>query len=40
MKREAHREPHGFFGKLTHQQWDQLHMRHAELHLSFLVTDE
>ena len=40
LKREAHREPHGFFGKLTHQQWDQLHLRHAELHLSFLVPEE
>ena len=25
------------FGKLTHDEWKNLHQRHAELHLSFLI---
>jgi hypothetical protein len=28
---------HPLFGKLTHEEWTQLHLRHAELHLSFAV---
>ena len=27
---------HSLFGSITDEQWTQLHMRHAELHLSFL----
>jgi hypothetical protein len=27
--------PNPMFGKLTHQQWIELNLRHAELHLSF-----
>jgi uncharacterized protein DUF1569 len=27
--------PHPVFGRLTHQEWEQLHLRHSELHLSF-----
>ncbi|GAB4190107.1 MAG: hypothetical protein Kow00105_04460 [Phycisphaeraceae bacterium] len=27
------------FGKLTHDQWEQLHCRHAELHFSFIQPD-
>jgi hypothetical protein len=26
---------HPVLGKLTHDQWKQIHLRHAELHLSF-----
>jgi hypothetical protein len=33
----AERALHPAFGKLSPQEWDQLHMRHAELHLSFIV---
>jgi hypothetical protein len=29
--------PHPVFGKLTQQEWLQLHLRHAEMHLSFAV---
>lgn len=29
-------DPHPLFGKITHEEWKQLHLRHAELHLSFL----
>lgn len=28
---------HPILGRLTHAQWTQLHLRHAELHLSFAV---
>ena len=28
---------HPILGKLTHDEWRQLHLRHAELHLSFAV---
>ncbi len=31
-------QPSPLFGALTHDQWVQLHCRHAELHLSFLHT--
>lgn len=34
-----HRAPHAVLGRLTAQEWDQLHLRHAELHLSFLVPE-
>jgi len=29
--------PHPVLGKLTHKEWTQMHLRHAELHLSFAV---
>lgn len=29
-------EPSPFLGELSHEEWEQLHCRHAELHLSFL----
>lgn len=28
--------PHPLFGRLSHEQWKTLHIRHAELHFSFL----
>ncbi|WP_435016291.1 DUF1569 domain-containing protein [Tundrisphaera sp. TA3] len=31
--------PHPLFGRLTHDEWMALHLRHAELHLSFLHPD-
>ena len=31
---------HPAFGALTHEQWVQLHLRHAELHLSFVVPND
>ena len=30
-------KPNPVFGPLTHEQWIQLNLRHAELHLGFLV---
>lgn len=33
--------PHPVFGKLAREEWIQLHIRHAELHMSFVVpTDQ
>ena len=29
--------PSPLFGPMTHEQWEQLHCRHAEMHLSFLL---
>jgi Protein of unknown function (DUF1569) len=30
---------HPVFGRITHDEWMQLHLRHAELHLSFAAAD-
>ena len=38
LKAEAPDKPHLVFGQLTHDQWINSHLRHAELHMSF-VTD-
>ena len=37
LKTEPQRKPSPVLGELTRDQWDQLHCRHCELHLSFLV---
>jgi hypothetical protein len=37
LKREDQRLPSPAFGVMTREEWDRLHCRHAELHLSFLV---
>ena len=39
MKTESQRKPSSFLGALTREQWDQLHCRHCELHLSFLIPE-
>jgi hypothetical protein len=39
MKAEPQRHPSPFLGELTREQWEQLHCRHCELHLSFLLPD-
>jgi hypothetical protein len=39
MKAEPQRHPSPFLGELTRAQWEQLHCRHCELHLSFLVPE-
>ncbi|MEQ8787485.1 MAG: DUF1569 domain-containing protein [Pirellulaceae bacterium] len=38
MHDDPHRAPHPVFGAMTIDQWNQLHLRHAELHLSFADT--
>jgi hypothetical protein len=37
LKREPHRAKHPMFGELDKEQWDKLHLKHANLHMSFLV---
>ena len=37
LRSETKRLPHPVLGTLTAEEWEQLHCRHAELHLSFLV---
>jgi hypothetical protein len=37
LRTEKMTSPHPVFGKLTHEEWLRLHLRHAELHLSFAV---
>jgi hypothetical protein len=39
LKAENQRQPSPFLGELTREQWDMLHCRHSELHLSFLDTE-
>jgi hypothetical protein len=39
-KTEPQRHPQPFFGKLTPGEWDQLVLRHAEMHMSFLLPKE
>lgn len=36
LDRTAPTHPNPIFGPLTHDEWIRLHLRHAELHLSFL----
>lgn len=35
MRTECNRAEHPAFGRLAINEWNQLHLRHAELHLSF-----
>jgi hypothetical protein len=37
LKNDPPLQPHPIFGRMTHTEWMALHMRHAELHLSFAV---
>lgn len=39
IDREAPTKPNVIFGRLTHEEWKQLQLRHSELHLSFLVPE-
>jgi len=39
MNREPQRHPSPIFGKMTRDEWDQLQLRHAEMHLSFYVPE-
>lgn len=36
---EAPSRPHPIFGPMGHEEWVALHLRHAELHLSFLAPE-
>jgi hypothetical protein len=37
QEREPNRAPSPFLGPLTNEEWTQLHLTHAALHMSFLV---
>ena len=39
LNRETQRAPSPVFGPMTREEWDQLHLRHAEMHLSFYVPE-
>jgi hypothetical protein len=38
-KQQKERYHHPFFGKLTPEEWETLMLRHAEMHLSFLLPE-
>lgn len=40
LETETQREPSPLLGQLTTEQWNQLHLRHAELHLGYLIPGE
>ena len=37
VQNERMTAPHPAFGRMTHEEWTKVHLRHAELHLSFAV---
>jgi hypothetical protein len=37
LERDPHRAPSPVFGPMTKDEWNQLHLNHAALHLSFLA---
>lgn len=39
LKTEAPLPPNTIFGALTHDEWIAINLRHAELHLGFMVTE-
>jgi hypothetical protein len=39
LKAEAPSQPQAIFGPMTHAEWVALHLRHAEMHLGFLVPE-
>ena len=39
LRDQAPTAPHIFFGPLTHDEWINMHLRHAELHLSFICPE-
>jgi hypothetical protein len=37
LHRETTRAEHPALGKLTREEWDQVHLNHANLHMSFII---
>ena len=37
LKQDPHRAEHPVFGKITSEEWDTIHLKHASLHMSFLT---
>lgn len=40
QQQESKRAPHPAFGNIGREQWNAFHLRHAEMHMSFLVKGE
>ena len=40
QKTDATRKPHPGFGNISNKEWNDFHLRHAEMHMSFLTTDK
>jgi hypothetical protein len=40
LQTESHRVLHPVFSKLTNEEWDNFHWRHAEMHMSFAAPKE
>jgi Protein of unknown function (DUF1569) len=38
LKQEPRRATHPVFGEITKEEWDTIHLNHANLHMSFLTT--
>jgi hypothetical protein len=39
LRSESRRAPHFVFGPYAAAEWDQLHLRHAEVHMSLVVPE-
>ncbi|HUY91079.1 MAG TPA: DUF1569 domain-containing protein [Pirellulales bacterium] len=39
LRHETDRAPHPVLGELSLDEWDSLHLRHAEMHMSFLAPE-
>jgi hypothetical protein len=37
LKRDQHRAAHPVFGAISKEEWDSIHLKHANLHMSFLT---
>ncbi|HUY35015.1 MAG TPA: DUF1569 domain-containing protein [Pirellulales bacterium] len=37
LRDETERSPHALLGEMSLDEWDSLHLRHSELHMSFVV---
>ncbi len=37
LEREPHRARHPMFGEISKEEWNKIHLAHANLHMSFLV---
>jgi len=38
LRQDPHRAAHPVFGEVSREEWDQVHLKHASLHMSFLTT--
>jgi hypothetical protein len=39
LQREPHRAENPVFGRISNEEWNQIHLKHASLHMSFLVPE-